>query len=362
MNPSGTDRLDLLVFNLAMDADDPILGFATWWVRALATHCASVDVITMRAGRLDVPENVHVHSVGKERGYSEPRRAGRFLRVLRSLLARHRYGACFAHQMPLFAVMGWPLLRSRRIPITLWYAHRATPVILRVAERVVDRIVTSTEEAFRLPSPKVAVIGQGIRTDLFVPRPGARQASAFTITTVSRISPVKRLEVLVDAVAMLVEAAGPPDVRARIVGPVHDSGYERSLRRRVERAGLGEIFTFVGAVPPERLVSELHQADVVVNLSPVGLYDKAVLEAWSCGIPVVASNTAYAEPLSRIAPGLLVAEGDPRAVASALGRLRAMSSSERTGIGLRLREEVIEHHSLERLARLLCQDILVSRP
>ncbi|MBL8145083.1 MAG: hypothetical protein JNL34_01745, partial [Anaerolineae bacterium] len=66
----------LLVFNLATDADDPVLGFTTVWVNRLAAHYEAVDVITMRVGRLDVAGNVHVWSVGKERGWSEPRRVG----------------------------------------------------------------------------------------------------------------------------------------------------------------------------------------------------------------------------------------------------------------------------------------------
>ena len=44
----------LLVFNLATDADDPLLAFTTVWLNRLAEHYDSVDVITMRAGRLDV--------------------------------------------------------------------------------------------------------------------------------------------------------------------------------------------------------------------------------------------------------------------------------------------------------------------
>ena len=65
----------LLWFNLATDMDDPILGFATRWIEAMAKRVAFIHVITMRTGRYALPENVRVYSVGKEKGYSEPRRA-----------------------------------------------------------------------------------------------------------------------------------------------------------------------------------------------------------------------------------------------------------------------------------------------
>ena len=46
----------LLVFNLATDADDPVLGFTTVWLNRLAAYYDAIDVIAMRMGRLDVAE------------------------------------------------------------------------------------------------------------------------------------------------------------------------------------------------------------------------------------------------------------------------------------------------------------------
>ena len=109
----------LLIFNLVTDMDDPVLGFTTTWINALAARCEAVDVITMKMGRLAVASNVRVYSVGKERDYSEPRRAVEFYRILFGLLRQHHYDACFAHMMQLFAVMAAPLLKLHRVPITL---------------------------------------------------------------------------------------------------------------------------------------------------------------------------------------------------------------------------------------------------
>src|SRR5918999_2285075 len=111
------NSLRVMLFNLATDADDPILGFTTRWIRALAAKVHSVQVITMRAGRVEVPENVQVHSVGKERGYTEPRRAVEFYRLLVNVLTSGSVDVCFAHMMPLFAIMAAPVLKIRGIPI-----------------------------------------------------------------------------------------------------------------------------------------------------------------------------------------------------------------------------------------------------
>ena len=95
----------LLLFNLATDADDPILGFATRWIGALAERVEFIHVITMRVGRLDVPANVRVYSVGKEKGYSEPRRVIEFYRLLFRILREDRIDACFSHMIPIFTVL-----------------------------------------------------------------------------------------------------------------------------------------------------------------------------------------------------------------------------------------------------------------
>ena len=48
----------LLWFNLATDVDDPVLGFTSRWIQAIATKVERIHVITMRAGRIELPENV----------------------------------------------------------------------------------------------------------------------------------------------------------------------------------------------------------------------------------------------------------------------------------------------------------------
>ncbi|PIE32006.1 hypothetical protein CSA56_16765, partial [candidate division KSB3 bacterium] len=143
----------LLLFNLLTDADDPILGFTSSWIRELARQVDAIDVLTMQTGNVVVPGNVRVYSVGKEKNYSEPRRALEFYRRLWKLLCSHKYEACFAHMMPLFAAMGAPLLRIKRIPIVLWYAHKSVTPTLRLATFLVDRVVSASVESFRIDTP-----------------------------------------------------------------------------------------------------------------------------------------------------------------------------------------------------------------
>ncbi len=95
----------LLLFNLATDVDDPVLGFTTSWIGALAKQVEVIHVITMRAGRVQVPGNVRVHSVGKEKGCSEFRRVLAFYRQLLRILRHDHIDACFSHMIPIFTIL-----------------------------------------------------------------------------------------------------------------------------------------------------------------------------------------------------------------------------------------------------------------
>ena len=104
----------LLIFNLATDLDDPVLGFTSHWIRALAERVDFIHVITMRTGRVEMPQNVRVESIGKEKGYGKPRRVKEFYRVLRRVLRDEQIDICFSHMLPLFTVLAAPLLKAKQ--------------------------------------------------------------------------------------------------------------------------------------------------------------------------------------------------------------------------------------------------------
>jgi glycosyltransferase involved in cell wall biosynthesis len=345
----------LLLFNLATDTDDPVLGFTTAWINSLAGYCEYIDVITMRAGSLAVAGNVRVFSVGKEHGYAEPRRLIKFYRVLSSLLAERSYDACFAHMMPLFAILGYPLLQPRRVPITLWYAHKSVTWLLRLAEKLVKRIVTASPESFRIKSSKVMILGHGIDTDAFEPSPERGPSNqVFTIISVGRISAIKRLELLIEAAKILVED-GVANFQVRLVGGVPPGGqtYAERLHGLVAEYSLESIIRFAGHVPFERVVTEYQNADVMVNLSMTGSVDKAILEAMSCGLPVITSNEAFNEILRDWGDLLLVPAGKPDVLSTRLRHLMLMPVSDRLVLGKQLRHEVEANHNLSKLAEML---------
>ena len=351
-NPRSAPVKNLLLFNLVTDTKHPILGFTTQWIRELAARVESIDVITMRAGEIGVPENVRVHSAGAELGWSEPRRALKFYRLLFRILRERRIDGCFSHMMPVFSALAGPVLRLRGIPLVTWYAHPSLTPTLKLAHFISHRMVTSLPNAYPYRKDKLAVIGQGIDTTLFA-------ASALdsvedgAILCVGRISPVKDHPTLLRAVAKI-------DCRLTILGATagtDDEKYLADLHRLTAELAIAHRVTFVPSVPPTELPAHYSRCDIHVNLTPAGFGDKVAWEAMSCARPCLVANEDFRETLGAHADELLFRENDDADLAAKLTALLAKDSAPRDAIGLYLRSQVQRLHSLPRLVDRILAEI-----
>lgn len=346
----------LLLFNLVTDVKHPILGFTTQWIRALAARVESIDVITMQAGEIAVPDNVRVHSVGKERGYSEPRRALEFYRLLFRILRERRIDGCFSHMIHVFSALAGPVLRARRIPLVTWFAHPTLSRSLKVAHFFSNRMVTSLPNAYPYHKNKLAVIGQGIDTTLFAPAASVA-ADDGMILCVGRISPVKNHATLLRAMALL-----PARIRLVILGAAasaEDQACAAGLRQLAPELGLEARVVFAPPVPPDELPAHYARCAAHVNLTPAGFGDKVAWEAMSCGRPCLVANEDFRETLGEQQDALLFrGEND---LAAKLSALLGKTAAERDAIGLYLRSQVERLHSLPRLAERILEQIALVR-
>jgi len=343
-----------LLFNLATDLDDPILGFTTRWIRELAERVESIHVITMRAGRVEVPANVHVYSVGKEKGYSEPRRAALFYRHLYRILREERINVCFSHMMPLFTVLAAPILKHKRIPIITWYAHPSLTWTLKLAHHLSDCMVTSLSTAYPYKRDKLIVVGQGIDTNLFAPD-GTKPDSPPMILCAGRLSLVKDHPTLLRAAALLRKRL-PRAFRVVILGdPANprDKPYVRLLHQQVKELALEGIVLFEPGVPMDYLPRWYRRCTVHVNLTPPGFADKVAWEALACERPCLIANDAFEETLGDYAERSLFRYGDPGDLMDRLYWALSLSDSMRALMGFYLRQQVLKMHSLKRLMERL---------
>ncbi len=173
------------------------------------------------------------------------------------------------------------------------------------------------------PRRAVAVVPDGARLDpqrTFTWTAARREAPV--VAYAGHLYPWKGVDVLIEALALV------PEVQGRIVGGHPREADLSRLTALATARGLGARLEFTGLLPPHAVAGALADADILVlpntatevsarYTSPLKLF-----EYLAAGRPIVASRLpALAEVLEDGVNALLVAPGDPAALAGAIRRL-----------------------------------------
>jgi glycosyltransferase involved in cell wall biosynthesis len=255
--------------------------------------------------------------------------------------------------------------RIARRPVVLEVHDLVRPGIGRLVLKAATRLAASTVAISRAvadtvgsPSGRLRVIPQAVDTERF--HPGAADSQwrdrlssrpdQPIVGVVGRIDPEKGIRTVVQAMALLVGAAGRGHL-AVVGAPALDDGtYDAALRAEATTL-LGDRARFVGPVDDVTLV--LRSLDVLVNASASEPFGLTVLEAQASGVPVIGTDAGgIPEFVTDGETGLLVQPGRPDALAAGLSRML-----DAPDLACRLataaRENVVAHHTLEARADAL---------
>jgi len=336
-------QMKLLAVTQKIDRRDPVLGFFHRWCEKLASCAKTLHVICLQKGECSLPGAVKVFSLGKEKGYARPVYALRFLGLIWAL--RHDYSAVFVHMNYIYILLGGLFWRTTGKKIYFWYNHQHGGFFASLAGSLADRIFYTSPFSYFARQKKAAAMPAGIDTDLFFPlKQYERQEQ--TILYAGRISAVKNLDTLIDA-ALILKSRGVTFM-LRIVGAPGpcDEGYMAHMRDRAQKLFDTGVIEFAGPVPNHDLPAVYCRHAVAVNLSPPGLFDKAVLEAMACETPVVVSSQAFA---AAVPEHFIFKHNNPQSLADAFQTVFAMTGEERRQYGRLLRAYVLGRHNLDSL-------------
>lgn len=334
-----------------VDEHEWLRGFTVGWIRALAAHVDHLDVLTLEAGQADLPANVTVTSMGKERSHNRLRELAGFHRAL--LRWGRETDVIFSHMTPRYTWLAAPYAAAFHKPQMLWFTHRQVSLELRLALVASRWITTATDTSFPISSPKVHVMGHGIDTARYSPGDQPPDEPPL-VMAVGRVSPIKHHHIVLDAAALLRDRYGDPPVRFAVVGTTAAPGDEEYLqsliRRRNELGFSADYFKFLGAHAPDDLIALYRRAAIVTNLSPVGLFDKAALEAMLTARPVIVANPAFGGLLGEHRDALLVdGPDDVTGLADRIAALLERTPEQRAAMGRGLRARTAAEHGLDRL-------------
>ncbi|OGM95826.1 MAG: hypothetical protein A3B86_00220 [Candidatus Yanofskybacteria bacterium RIFCSPHIGHO2_02_FULL_38_22b] len=348
--------MNLLIVTQKVDENDQLLGFFIEWLKLFAKKFEKVTILCLEKSEYNLPENVSVISLGKDRGVSKLRQLFNFYFLIFTL--RTEYHSVLVHMNPIWAALGgivWKILNKK---LYLWYTHKSVTLKLKIAEKFTNKIFTASPESFRwekdylIKSGKLIITGHGIDTELFKPSNQPKlEPEKLKILSVGRIAPVKNYETLIEAAKILKDKG--VDFKVTMVGeaPLNsDVLYLASLKLRIKSLKLEENFDFIGKINHKELPKYYQSHDIFVHLSKTGSLDKVVLEAMACGIKVLSSNDSSRTFLP---DNLIFGDINPAELADKVTAVKDLP------VDPKLRNYVVQNHNLENLI-LKISDIIIN--
>lgn len=269
------------------------------------------------------------------------------VRIGREVIGQGRRYIVTAHGMLDDTTMSIRPLKKRLF--LAWSARR----FLESAQAVHCNSAVEAEQSSRwFPRGHTAVLPLICDLSPFQQLPATREHAAFNdadprILFLGRIHPIKGLERLVDAAAVLRERY--PRLRIVLAGS-GDAEYERAIASRITETNLGGIVVPIGHVGGDDKLRLLHAADVVVLPSHHENFGLALVEGLASGTPVVASRGVNIWRELEGSGGAVVVEGTPTSIATAIDTIVA-DRARRDEMGDRGRRWVFDWLDPERLVR-----------
>jgi glycosyltransferase involved in cell wall biosynthesis len=199
--------------------------------------------------------------------------------------------------------------------------RRFKSVLRPLIDRSCDAIIYASPMELALSrtqasARKSLVIWHALQVPPVEASPAMPSSSTFIVGFLGRLHPVKNVETLIRAMALVSN-----DCHLRLAGDGEDD-YVDGLRRLAANETTGDRIEFVGKVDGSAKQSFLRQLDVLVMPSWSESFGLAAAEAMLVGIPVIVSDKSGIADLVKSHDGGLVVKPEPDAVAAAIERFR----------------------------------------
>lgn len=359
----------LLFITQKVDLDDDVLGIYHHWIKKLSEKVEAINVICLYRGKVDLPRNVSIYSLGKEklsnadlrgfkRGFTRIKYVIRFWKYIWSL--RSDYDMVFVHMNPIYIILGGIFWKLQGKKILLWYNHPLGNFLAWLGIGLVERVFYTSPFSFAAKFKKSEQMPVGVDTDMFKKNVSIKKR-VNSILYLGRISPVKRIEYLIEAAKIL--AKQKIDFKITIIGsPVssNDQAYLQSLKQKSQELITNELIEFKSGAPYFSTPSIYNSHEICVNLTPAGSFDKTIIEAMACETIVLASNPALEIFFDSELKSLCVfKERDSVDLAEKLSQLFLLSQARKQSVAQKLSDIAKKRHSLENLAEKLSQQLFL---
>lgn len=155
---------------------------------------------------------------------------------------------------------------------------------------------------------KIVVVSNGIDTNKFKAK--VRPKTNFKILYVGRLSHEKNVDMVIKAFAKVAKEI--PEAKMEVVG---DGPVLKSLKNLTDKLKLKNKIVFHGSIAREKLANYYNRCDVFATGSAMEVQPLTLLEAMSCGLPIVGVKRAgVAEMITNNVNGYLVSPSNSSAM------------------------------------------------
>jgi len=256
------------------------------------------------------------------------------------------------YYLPFYHLFGCPVVISNRgaqmqiaprnprraeLKEGLVESFRRAAAVHCVSDAIRDEAVT-----YGMTPDKAWVIHPAVDPSFFTPYAGKKPHNeTFTILSTGSIIWRKGYEYALIAIRKLVDQV--KHVCYKIIG---DGSERQRLLYTIDDLNLQEHVQILGKQTPEQVREHLQQADAFLLPSLSEGISNAVLEAMSCGLPVVTTDCGgMSEAVRDGIDGFVVPMRDPDAMGQALKRL-AGDAELRVTMGMASRQRILEQFTL----------------
>lgn len=190
---------------------------------------------------------------------------------------------------------------------------------------------------------KQVIINNGVDVEKYSPRKIVDKNSEIVISTVGRLEKGKGIDILLDALAKVIAGSD-----SRMVLHIGGDGRNRkNLESRSVALGIQNNVKFLGVLNEMEIISLLRKTDIFVYPSQTDNFSMTLLEAMSCGLPVIASDIKEHDEILNKAKGVLrFKAGDVNSLSTSMAHLVGNFNSFKD-LGVSNREVIIENFSKE---------------
>ncbi len=198
------------------------------------------------------------------------------------------------------------------------------------------------KEISKYTDKRIEIVSFGIDVEKFKPVETRVNKEVIQIGVIKSLEYTYGIDIIIKALSIVVQSY--QNIQLRVVG---GGSLEIVYKQLVEELNLSSYVVFIGKVPYDNIVEEYQRLDVFVNPSRFESFGVSIIEASSCGLPVIATNTGgQVELVKESETGVLIDPEDVEGLALAICHL-VKNDGLRKRMGENGRKFVLENYTLK---------------